>query len=183
MSLRLDGDTRTVTTDLRQEGSTKVGTAPTATGVSVIDSGVLVHMCHKVRVDYTAVTGFAATTGDVTLWTAPAGFVVERVIAKVNTLWAGTSITDVDVTVGNSAGGNQYLLSFDVDTAAVLAGDVVAEIGAGLVDSTRADVSVTSNAFVATTIQCRFTSVGANLANMTAGQIDFWIIGKQLPSV
>jgi len=183
MSLRIDGDSRTVVTDLRQESAAKVGTAPTGTGVTVIESGVLTHMCHKVRVNYTAFASTAALTGDVTLWTTPAGFIVERVLAKVNTAFTGGAISDCDVTVGNSAGGAQYLLTFDVDTAALLVGDVVAEIGAGLVDSTRADTAVTSNAFVATTIQARFTSVTANLNALTAGQMDVWIIGKQLPSV
>lgn len=183
MSLRLDGDGKTVSTDLRLESVAVVGTPPSATGVTALETGVVRHMCHKVRVDYTALTGFAALTGDVTLWTLPAGAVIERVLAKVNTTFTGGAITDCDVTVGNSAGGAQYLASFDVDTAAVLAGDVVAEIGAGLVDASRADVNVSSNAFVATTVQCRFTSVGANLSALTAGQMDVWILYKQLPSV
>lgn len=182
MSLRVDGDGVTAATGLKIEGAA-AGTAPTATGVTVMSSGSVTHMCHKVRVGFNAVTGFAALTGDVTLWTAPAGAVIERVFARVNTLWAGASITDVDITVGNSAGGNQYLLSFDIDTAALLVGDVVAEIGAGLVDATRADTAVTANAFVATTVQCRFTSVGANLSAMTAGELDVWILYKQLPGV
>lgn len=182
MSLRIDGDGLTAATDLRLEGASLVGTPPTGTGISTLAKGVLPTICHKVRVDYNACTA-AATTQDMTLWTAPAGFVVERVIGKVNTVFAGTAITDVDITVGHTAGGAEYLVSFDADTAALLVGDVVAEIGAGLVDATRADVKVTSNAFVATTIQCRFTTVGGNLAAMTSGQVDFWIIGKQLPLV
>lgn len=182
MSLRQDGDSRVVASDLRLEGATKVGTPPTGTGISTLETGVMPTICHKVRVDFNACTA-AATTQDMTLWTAPAGFIVERVLAKVNTVFAGAAITDVDVTVGSSAGGAEYLASFDVDTAAVLAGDVIAEVGAGLTDATRADVKVTANAFVATTIQCRFTSVGANLSAMTSGQVDIWIIGKQLPSV
>lgn len=182
MSFRVDGDGTLAVTGLKTEG-VAAGTAPTGTGVSVISSGTVTQMCHKVRVSYTAFAATAALTGDVTLWTAPAGAVIRRVFAKVNTLWAGGAISDVDVTVGNSAGGNQYLLTFDVDTAALLVGDVVAEIGAGLVSATLADTAVTSNAFVATTIQARFTSVGANLSALTAGELDVWIMYDQLPNV
>lgn len=182
MSLRLDGDSRVVATDLRLEGSVVDG-APSATGVTVLEKGAVRHLCHVVKVDYTAVNGTAGTTADVTLWTLPAGFLLQRVIVDVTTVFAGGSISDCDVTVGSSAGGNQYLLSFDVDTAAIVAGDVVAEIGAGLVDATRADLTVSSNAMAATTLQCRFTSAGANLTDLTGGSMRVYIIGVQLPSV
>lgn len=182
MSLRLDGDTKTVATDLRLEGATAVGTAPTATGVTVEHQGVAVSLCHKVRVNYTALTGFAATTGDVTLWTLPKGTIVERVIAKINTTFTGGAVSDCDFTIGRSAGGAEYLASFDVDTAAIMAGSVIAEVGTQLKNATLADVAVTSNAFDATTtVQMRATSVGANLSALTAGQMDVWIIVKALP--
>jgi len=182
MSLRADGDTRTVATDLRLEGSAKVGTAPSATGVIPLHTGVVSMLCHKVSVDFNAASA-AATTKDVTLWSPPAGFIVKRVLAKVNTTFNGGAVSDCDVTVGRSAGGAEYLASFDVDTAAVLAGGVIAEVGTQLKDATLADVEISANAFVASTIQCRFTSVGANLNALTSGQMDVYIIGLQLPLV
>lgn len=181
MSVRTDGDSKTAATDLRLEG-TVVSGAPTGTGIVVRETGLLRTVVHKVTLTWRALAAAAAgTTADFTLWTLPAGFVLQRVIADVTTVFAGPSISDVDVTVGSSAGGNQFLLSFDVDTAAIVAGDVVAEIGAGLVDATRADVTVTSNAFAATTLQCRVTTVGADVNVATSGEMDVYIIGCQLP--
>lgn len=179
MSLDVDGDVNTLRGKLVTSSATASG-APSATGVQVLYTGLNPVQCHKVRLNYNAMTA-AAATQDVTLWTLPAGFVLQRIIAETVTAWAGTGVTDVDVTVGSSAGGNQYLLSFDVDTAAIIAGDVVAEIGAGLVDATRADVTVSANEFAATTLQCRVTAAGANVNAMTAGTLDFYIIGYQLP--
>lgn len=158
------------------------GGAPTATGVSVLYRGEVPLQLHKVRVDWSAFTA-AATTQDITLWTLPAGFVLQRIIAEVVTVFAGGAVSDADITVGSSAGGNQFLLSFDVDTAAIIAGDVVAEIGAGLVDATRADVGVTANEFAAVTLQLRMTTVGANVNALTSGTVDFYVIGHQLPIV
>lgn len=181
MSIRVDGDGRTVSTDLRLEGTNVTG-APTATGVTALETGLLRTVVHKVRLDWRALAASAAgATADLTLWTLPAGFVLQRVLADVTTVFAGPSVTDVDVTVGSSAGGNQFMVTFDVDTAAIVAGQVVAGIGAGLVDATRADVTVTSNAFAATTLQCRFTAAGADANVMTSGEMNFYIIGCQLP--
>lgn len=181
MSISIDGDALQPMTDVSLTGATVVGTPPSATGVTVLASGKVRHMVHKVRVDYTALTGFAALTGDVALWTAPAGAVIERVIAKVNTNFTGGAISACAMTVGNAAGGNQYLLSGSVFSATPMLGDVVAEIGAGLVDSTRNDTLVSATAFAAIPIQCRFTSVTANLSALTAGQVDVYILYKQLP--
>lgn len=146
------------------------GTAPTATGVTVKSVGDMAHRVHKVSVAYTALTGNAGTTGDVTLWTTPPKTRVLRVIADVRVPFTGGSISACAMTGGRTAGGNQYLLSCDVFTAAAVFGDVVAEMGAGVVSATLADWQA-----AAQTIQARFTSSSDNLSALTAGLVDIYI--------
>lgn len=146
------------------------GTAPSATGVTVNSPGDIAHRVHKVTVDFTALTGFAATTGDVTLWTTPVKTRVLRVLADVRVPFTGGAISACTLTAGRTAGGNQYLLSGDVLTAAIILGDVVAEMGAGVVSATLADYQAAVQ-----TLQTRFTSTSANLSALTAGVVDFYI--------
>lgn len=160
MSLNVDGDR---VFKLR-------GTAPSGTGITVGSAGDVAHRVHKVTVDFTALTGFAALTGDVTLWTTPVKTRVMRIIADVRVPFTGGSISACTMTAGRTAGGNQYLLSGDVFTAATVLGDVVAEMGAGVVSASLADYQA-----AAQTIQARFTSVTANLSSLTAGVVDFYI--------
>ena len=146
------------------------GTAPSATGVTVQSPGDIAHRVHKVTVDYTALTGNAALTGDVTLWTTPPKTRVVRVLADVKVPFTGGAISACTMTAGRTAGGNQYLLSCDVFTAAAVFGDVVAEMGAGVVSASLADWQA-----AAQTLQARFTSVTANLSALTAGVVDLYI--------
>lgn len=171
MSVQLDGDGKTKVTDLRFEGAdaTVVGTPASATGVYPVGQGVVRHMVHKVKVTYSALTA-AALTQDITLLTTPAKTRVVRIIADVTTKFIGGSISAMTLVAGRTAGGNQYLLSGDVFTAAILLGDVVAEMGAGVVSATLADYQA-----AAQTIQCRFTATTANVNTATQGEVDFYI--------
>lgn len=112
----------------------------------------------------------AAATKDVVLLTMPAQSRVLRVVADVTEVFDGGAISDCDVTVGHTAGGAEYLASFDVDTAVGTFGEVAAEIGAGLTSATIADVR-----WAASTVQCRFTAVGANLSELTTGRMVVYI--------
>lgn len=145
------------------------GTAPSATGVFPVSTAFVRHNVHKVKVTKAALTA-AATTQDITLWTTPANTRVVRVIAKCLTNFTGGSISAMTITVGSSAGGNQYLLSGSVFSGTPTLGDVVAEMGAGVVSATLADFSGS-----AITIQTRFTSTSDNVNAATAGEIDFYI--------
>lgn len=183
MSLSLDGDTKATLVGKIVTASATAAGAPSATGVSVLHTGVAsAFQIHKVRVGYTAMTAAAATQA-IDLWTLPAGFVLQRVICKTNTVWAGTAITDVDVEVGITGGDvDAFMKSVDIDTAATVGGDVIAEVGVNLVDATRADVTVSSNAFATQVVSALFTAAGANVNAMTAGSTDFYLIGYQLPT-
>lgn len=170
MPISSDGTVSTAITSPRIDPSDNAyGTAPSATGVYPVSTAFLRHNVHKVKVTYQALTA-AALTQDITLWTTPANTRVVRVIAKVNTAFTGGAISAMSITCGKSAGGNEYLLSGSVFSGTPVLGDVVAEMGAGVVSATLADFSST-----ALTIQTRFTSVTANVNAATAGDVDFYI--------
>jgi hypothetical protein len=153
--------------------ASSLGTAPSATGVTVDMAGAATRtFVHKVTVSETALTA-AATTEDITLWTVPAKTKIKRVIADCTTGFTGGGLTNMTVMVGPAAGSNAYLLAGSIFAAATL-GDVVAEMGAGLVSATLADIPSFSGT---TVISARFTSTTANVVAATAGSVTFYIEG------
>lgn len=177
MSIQVDGDSNTSVTDLRHaSNSVTIGTPPVAAaGIAVLSNGSIATRIVKVKVTQPFLTA-AATTQDVTLWTTPAKSKVVRVIAQVNTAFTGGSVSAMTVTAGNSAGGNQFLLSTSVFSGTPLIGGAVASIGAALLTATWADYSATAQV-----VQARFTSTSANLSTLTAGDMDFYIEYATLP--
>jgi hypothetical protein len=163
-------------TDGTYQNLATVGTSASGTGVTATYSGAVRQWVHKVTVTNAAMT--AATTTDITLHTTPTNSRIERVLAEVTTVFSGGALSAVTVTCGNSAGGNQYLLSGDVKTAQTTLGDVVAEMGAGLVSSTLADMgTVAAGVPGAITVQCRFTCTSANCNAATQGNVVFIVEG------
>lgn len=148
------------------------GTAASGTGITSNTHGGLGSRFEKVTVINTALA--AAGTSDVTIWTAPTGFTrVLRMWANPTQNFTGGTLSNVTVTCGTSAGGNQYLLSFTVFSGAsgtAVFGDVAAEIGAGLLSATVADFPGASTA-----VQCRFTCTGDTCNHATQGSVAFYV--------
>lgn len=151
------------------------GTAGSGTGITVNYTAALQRFVHKITIAETALTG-AATTEDETIWTLPAKTKVTRMIADVTQVFAGGTITDFDVTCGTSAGGNQFLVTFDIDTAIGTYGDAEAELGTGLAGGIGS-----VNWGGTTVVQCRFTSVGGNVVAATTGSMTLYIEGVLYP--
>lgn len=148
------------------------GTAGSGTGIVVNGTALEQTVLHKVTIDFTAVQA-AALTADVVLWTLPVKSRVLRVVADVTTKFIGGAIATCAMTCGSSAGGNQFLLSGNVFTAAITLGDGQAELGAGVVGGTGFSSDLSWAA--ATPVQCRFTSTVANLSALTQGSVTFYI--------
>lgn len=151
------------------------GTAGSGTGFTTNYTNAIVHRVHKITVTEAALAA-AAGTEDETIWTIPAKTRVLRMIAEVTQTFSGGALTNVTMTCGTSAGGNQYLVGgaqCDVGiTETPVCGDVAADIGAGLTSATVADIP----SFTGTTaIQCRFTCTGANCVAATTGSVTFYI--------
>ncbi len=152
------------------------GTAGSGTGITMVARSALVPFVHKITVAETALTA-AATTQDVTIWTVPAKAQIERVIAETTTGFTGGSVSAMTVMCGPAAGSNAYLLAGSVFTATLL-GDVVAEMGAGVLSATLADIPSFSGT---TALSCRFTSTNDNVVNATAGSTTFYVQGSVFP--
>lgn len=148
------------------------GVAGSGTGFTSNANSYIVHKVDKITVDRTALTA-AATTQDITFWTVPAKTRVLREIADVTQAFddGAGPISAVTMTCGTTAGGSQYLNSGSVFAVTTL-GDVAAEIGAGLLSATVADIPSFSTT---TAVQCRFTSTGGNLSTLTTGSVTYYL--------
>lgn len=150
------------------------GTAGSGTGITANQTSTLAHQVHKLTVTSAAMT--AAATTDVTIWTTPANTRLERIVAEVTQTFTGGALSAVTVQCGSAAGGNQYLLANSVFTAVNTWGDSAAEIGAGLLSATVADMGASAGGIPgAITISCRFTCTGANCNAATQGSVTFEI--------
>jgi hypothetical protein len=147
-----------------------VGTAPSGTGITVDSKLAQRDAVAKVTITEAALTA-AATTQDVTVWTVPAKTRVRRLVVQTTTGFTGGTIAAMTLSCGSTAGGVDYLLAGSVFSAGVL-GDGFAEIGAGLLSATLADIpSMTSS----TAISCRFVATGDNVVNATAGSLTLYL--------
>lgn len=134
----------------------------------------------------------AGVTSDVTIATLPAKTIVYRMFADVTVpfVCAATCTTStLSMTCGKSAGGNEYVLSFDADAAAATFGDAIAEMGASLTAATTpvsSGVGDVTSMSATTTLQCRMTSGTGNIGNGTvsnfnAGTIVYYLDYAVLP--
>jgi hypothetical protein len=111
-------------------------------------------------------------TSDVLLDTFPArtkivGIYLEQISGGY--LWAGTGVTDVDITVGKSAGGAEYLAASDVFTAAAIYGLTDAQLGTELVRAAAIQGGALFDFTNAITVYVRVTTATAHTNDLTAG--------------
>lgn len=116
----------------------------------------------KYTVSHTALQA-AALTNDIELFSAPAFQIIERIVLKHNTAFAGTGITAYTLSVGISGDLEKYTSAFDVFQAVADGVKNVALLG---------DVESFAGA---TSIRLAATSVGANLDQSTAGSVDVYV--------
>jgi hypothetical protein len=160
------------------------------TGITVNTGGALRTSVYKVTVLSTNFTA-AATTADVTLGTLPAKTTVQALIADQTVTFACASVcttATLSITCGKTAGGNEYLLSWDADAATGQFGITQATIGAALKFATPpitllGDIPSWSGT---TAVQCRLTSGAGNLGtgaatNLSAGSVTFYLVTTRLP--
>jgi len=113
-------------------------TAGSGTGVTVNYVGSVRELVYKVTV---LRTNFicAALTCDLTVATLPAKTFLKHAIIDLTTTFACSATcttSTLSATLGKTAGGNQYLLSFDIDAATGQFGDAAAELGASIAPAT-----------------------------------------------
>lgn len=108
----------------------------------------------------------AAMANDIELLSLPAGGIIHAVKIKHSTAFAGTGITDYNLSVGIVGHLTKYAVVFDVDSA-------VSNTNLML-----AGVMNTENHGAATSIRLSATSTGANLDQSTAGAVDVWVLAS-----
>lgn len=107
----------------------------------------------------------ASTTKQADLFTLPAAAVVHAVKIKPSVTFAGTSITDVKISVGTTGTPTKYAAAYDVDAAV---GDAVFQVSSTVGGETHASAGA---ALVAQAV-----STGANLSALSAGAVDVWVL-------
>lgn len=161
-------------------------TPATALGTTINDPGSPRRSIYKMSVSYTAFT-CAAVTCDLTLGTIPAktrlmGIVVDLTQAFV---CAGTCTTStLSMTVGKTAGGAEWVASFDIDAAAATKGLADADMGTTMTRAAAINGGDMLSWTAATTAQVRVTSGTGNIGNATvtnfnAGAFTVWLITEQ----
>lgn len=166
--------------------STPRPTPGSGTGVTVNDAGSLRTQVYKVTV---AKENFvtAGVNHDLTIATLPAKTVVHAVIADVTEAFACASTCTTGTlsgTVGITAGGVEFLESFDMDAGIATFGDTDAEVGSKL------DVAGATNSgyisWAGTAVVFRAVSGTGNwgntsATNLSAGAVTFYILYSVLP--
>jgi hypothetical protein len=198
------GDSLAITTttldtiqDIRTSASPSfVGVSATGAGVTVgSGTGVTVNSIASVRqVVYkvtVASTNFIAAdvTADVTLATLPAKTRLVGIYADLTTPFACTATcttATLTMTVGKSAGGFEYLASFDADAAAAVFGDADAELGTSINAAGRIQNADLPSWSGATAVSARLTSGTGNIGtgaatNLSQGSVVFYLVTEILP--
>lgn len=168
-------------------------TVGSGTGVTVNNSGEVRTLVYKVTVTYANCVA-NGTTCDLTIATLPAKAFLRRVLADLTAPYvcAATCTTaTLSGTLGSSAGGAQFLASFDADAAAALFGDADAELGTAVNAAARAANGalfdgVLGSWSATTTVSYRVTSAAGNLGNGTvtnlnAGSVTFYLVTDVMP--
>jgi len=165
-------------------------TPTTQAGAIIVDPGSNRYTTYVVTFPFGVFTANAVTQ-DITIATVPKKFKVMGLIADVTTAFvcgAVCTTSTLSMTAGKTAGGNEYLASFDLDAAVATFGLTSAQGGTLFV--TGAAVPVQGGDIpswtASTTIQARFTSGTGNVGNGTvtnlnAGSVTFYLSGIALP--
>lgn len=159
------------------------------TGLTLDNSGEVRQLVYKFTVASTAFV-CAAVTCDVTIGTLPAKTFVSHALADLTTTFACTATcttATLSATLGKTAGGNEYLLSFDADAATAQFGDLAAELGASInptsVPTVNGDVASWSGT---TAVVMRLTSAVGNIgdgavSNLSQGTATFYLTTTKMP--
>ena len=124
---------------------------------------------NKVAIPYTSFQT-AGLTMSVALFTLPPACLLNGVVVKHNTAFAGSGISDVQVGVGVSSDTQRFIQAFDVYQSV---SDTAFDYNEpNLISSWANSLAVVVTA----------TAVGANLSALSAGSVEVWYQTTQLPA-
>lgn len=171
-------------------GSLYIGGAGTFTAPAITagsGTGLTVNIASDVRrVTYKATTTYAAfaaagLTADKVIATLPAKSKLVSVYADVTTPFTGGGATAAAMTFGKTAGGNEYLVSFDVLSGAITRGLADADLGTSINRASAIQGGDMPSWSATTDISARLTTVTANTDQLTAGSITWYLVTESLP--
>jgi len=121
----------------------------------------------KYTISYSDIAA-AAPTDTETFLSLPQNTVIEYIVVKHSTAFAGGSISSLLMDIGDGTDADELLAAYDVmATVDDTANEVVSTVYIGSFAST-------------TDIIASFTAVGDNLDQLTAGSVDIWVKTKAL---
>lgn len=153
-------------------------TVGSGTGVTVDDSGSVRRVTYKVTVTYAALAA-AATTADKTIATLPAKTRIVAIIADTTIKYIGGAVSAATLIVGKTVGGNEYIVSHDVFTAAVTKGLADADLGTSINRASAIQGGDLASWSGTTAISVRLTTTSANTNALTQGSTAYYIITEQ----
>lgn len=133
---------------------------------------------HKVIVDYTDLSGTAATTKTLTFFPdstssgMTAGSAILRTGMQMITPFVGTSITAVTLTLGDGATAARYIAAASTDLVTAAATNTKEQVASGTgapYAYTGKNVADGNNKLLGL-----FTATGANLTALTAGKVEIY---------
>jgi len=164
-------------------------TAANGMGIAVSDPGSLRTQVYKITLDKTNFVS-NSVSHDVVLASMPAKSMIHSVVAQVGPAFACTGVctsSTLSGTVGLTAGGTEFLASFDMDAAAnAVFGDANAEVGSATNAAAWTNGGYTSSFLAASNIVFRGTSGtgawgNAVTTNLSAGNVTFYVLYSVLP--
>lgn len=123
----------------------------------------------------------AATTADATVATLPSKTLIIGIWADVTQVFSGGAVATATMTCGKTAGGNEYLVSFDVKSATITRGLVDGDLGTSINRANAVQGGDLPSFTGTTAVQCRMTTTGANTNALTQGSITYYLRTLTLP--
>lgn len=121
------------------------------------------------------------TTADSTVATLPAKTRLVAIYADVTVPFTGGGVTTGTMTCGVSAGGNQLLVSFDVNSATIQRGLADADLGTSINRANAIQGAYLGSWTATTVISCRLTVDGAHTTgDLTAGSLTVSLVTERL---
>ena len=155
-------------------------TQPVVTGVTVASVGTIKRKTIKVQIAKEAWTA-ASTTETIIPITVPLKSRIVSVLLDTTTAYAGLSGT-ISLEVGDSGSGdvNKFLVSHDVKSAAILVGDLDADLGVGIIRASAIQggflTNFTGSGQVTVTLTSGTGNIGTgSVTNLSAGVTDLYV--------
>lgn len=154
--------------------------ASPATGLTVNAHQDGSRITYKITATFAAFSA-AGLTADATLVTLPAKAKVVSIICDVTTKFIGGAVSAATMLFGKTAGGNEYLVSFDIFTNTIRRGLADADLGTSINRASAIQGGDIPSFTATTALTARVTTVTANTNALTQGVATFYIVVELLP--